>query len=71
MSLTVRTVMVMVTLTARQKTLQDGRTGTWVRKPLQSASGQFICYIDTEGSIDGRPITDDRLHRLVGVSVAS
>ncbi|MHB1138589.1 MAG: hypothetical protein ACYC2O_06490 [Microthrixaceae bacterium] len=55
----------MATITARQRTLADGRTVTWVRKPIEAIDGRVLCYVNTEGSVDGRCITDDRLHRLV------
>ena len=65
LSQSIRTVDCMATRTARQKTLQDGRTVTWLRVPLESGSGRFLCYVNTEGSVDGRAINDDTLHRLL------
>lgn len=57
----------MATQTAKQRTLDDGRTVTWMRVPIEGGTGNVLCYVNTEGSVDGRPITDDRLHRLVGL----
>jgi len=55
------------TRTAKQRTLPDGRTVTWLRVPIEGGSGAVLCVVNTEGSVDGRPITDDALHRLVGL----
>lgn len=57
----------MATRTAKQRTLDDGRTVTWLRVPIEGGTGNVLCYVNTQGSVDGRPITDDRLHRLVGL----
>lgn len=57
----------MATRTAKQRTLHDGRTVTWLRVPIEGGRGDVLCFINTEGSVDGRAITDDRLHQLVGL----
>lgn len=63
----VRTVDHMATTTARQKTLHDGRTVTWLHQPIEAGGGRILYYLDTGGSIDGEPISDDKLHRLIGL----
>jgi len=52
---------------AMKMTLPDGRTLTWVRRPVEAGGGHLLYRLDTDGSIDGEPISDEKLARLIGL----
>lgn len=54
-----------LTPTNRLYPLPDGSDLTWSHVPIQNAVGAVVFDQHTDGHLDGRPIDDDELGRLL------
>lgn len=54
-----------MTLTNRLYPLPDGRDLTWTHLPIENSAGVVILDRNTDGHLDGDPITDVELQEIL------